>query len=117
MGEIELLRGLNHPNIVKYIGSFKTRSHLYIIMEVGVDRRMVLIARCHTSHVFDIRTGHRALSLAAVLREVDTDAHLCTQFMENGALSNIIKPSRFGCFPEPLVAMYISQVRHPPRYV
>ena len=28
--------------------------------------------------------------------------------MENGALSNIIKPSRFGCFPEPLVAMYIS---------
>lgn len=64
MGEIELLRGLNHPNIVKYIGSFKTRSHLYIIME----------------------------------------------FMENGALSNIIKPSRFGCFPEPLVAMYISQV-------
>lgn len=32
------------------------------------------------------------------------------QFMENGALSNIIKPSRFGCFPEPLVAMYISQV-------
>ncbi len=35
MGEIELLRGLNHPNIVKYIGSFKTRSHLYIIMEVG----------------------------------------------------------------------------------
>jgi serine/threonine protein kinase len=36
MGEIELLRGLNHPNIVKYIGSFKTRSHLYIIMEVGL---------------------------------------------------------------------------------
>lgn len=33
--------------------------------------------------------------------------------MENGALSNIIKPSRFGCFPEPLVAMYISQARHP----
>lgn len=44
---------------------------------------------------------------------VDTDADFCTQFMENGALSNIIKPSRFGCFPEPLVAMYISQARRP----
>ena len=32
MGEIELLRNLHHPNIVEYIGSFKTRSHLYIIM-------------------------------------------------------------------------------------
>ena len=33
MGEIELLKTLNHKNIVKYVGSFKTRSHLYIILE------------------------------------------------------------------------------------
>lgn len=33
MGEIELLKTLNHENIVKYIGSFKTRHHLYIILE------------------------------------------------------------------------------------
>ncbi len=33
MGEIELLRTLNHKNIVKYHGSFKTRTHLYIILE------------------------------------------------------------------------------------
>lgn len=26
--EIDLLKGLDHANIVKYIGSFKTRSHL-----------------------------------------------------------------------------------------
>ena len=65
MGEIELLRNLHHPNIVEYIGSFKTRSHLYIIME----------------------------------------------FMENGALSSIIKPNKFGPFPESLAAAYISQVR------
>lgn len=64
MGEIELLRNLHHPNIVEYIGSFKTRTHLYIIME----------------------------------------------FMENGALSSVIKPNKFGTFPEPLAAAYISQV-------
>jgi serine/threonine protein kinase len=64
MGEIELLKTLNHKNIVKYIGSFKSRTHLYIILE----------------------------------------------FMENGALSAIIKPNRFGVFPETLVAVYIAQV-------
>ena len=64
MGEIELLKNLNHQNIVKYIGSFKTRSHLYIILE----------------------------------------------FMENGALSTHIKPSKFGAFPESLVAVFIQQV-------
>jgi serine/threonine protein kinase len=64
MGEIDLLKTLNHKNIVKYIGSFKSRSHLYIILE----------------------------------------------FMENGALSSVIKPNRFGVFPETLVAIYITQV-------
>lgn len=64
MGEIDLLKTLNHNNIVKYIGSFKTRNHLYIILE----------------------------------------------FMENGALSSVIKPTRFGVFPETLVAIYIAQV-------
>lgn len=64
MGEIELLKTLNHKNIVKYVGSFKTRSHLYIILE----------------------------------------------FMENGALSAIIKPNSFGVFPETLIAVYIAQV-------
>mmetsp|Transcript_5084 Transcript_5084/g.11041 ORF Transcript_5084/g.11041 Transcript_5084/m.11041 type:complete len:1296 (+) Transcript_5084:141-4028(+) len=33
MGEIDLLKTLNHKNIVKYIGYFKTRTHLYIILE------------------------------------------------------------------------------------
>jgi serine/threonine protein kinase len=64
MGEIDLLKTLNHKNIVKYIGSFKTRTHLYIILE----------------------------------------------FMENGSLSSVIKPNRFGVFPESLVAIYIAQV-------
>ena len=64
IGEIDLLKTLNHKNIVKYIGSFKTRTHLYIILE----------------------------------------------YMENGSLSSVIKPNRFGVFPESLVAIYIAQV-------
>eukprot|EP00958_Prasinococcus_capsulatus_P019090 scaffold2299_cov359-Prasinococcus_capsulatus_cf.AAC.4 len=64
MLEIDLLKALNHKNIVKYLGSFKTKSHLYIILE----------------------------------------------FVENGALSNSIKPTKFGAFPESLVALYAAQV-------
>ena len=64
MGEIELLKSLDHKNIVKYIGSFKTRTHLYIILE----------------------------------------------YMDNGSLASIIKPNKFGVFPEALVAVYIAQV-------
>ena len=64
MGEIELLKNLNHQNIVQYLGYYKTRSHLYIILE----------------------------------------------YMENGALSSVIKPHKYGAFPESLVAVYIAQV-------
>lgn len=64
MQEIDLLKNLNHKNIVKYLGSLKTRSHLHIILE----------------------------------------------YVENGSLANIIKPNKFGPFPESLVAVYISQV-------
>jgi len=30
--------------------------------------------------------------------------------VENGSLANIIKPNKFGPFPESLVAVYIAQV-------
>ena len=72
MGEIELLKNLNHKNIVKYLGSFKTRTHLHIILE----------------------------------------------YMENGSLASIIKPNKFGAFPESLVAVYIAQVsQHSPQNI
>ncbi|KAJ8747290.1 hypothetical protein K2173_011555 [Erythroxylum novogranatense] len=64
MQEIDLLKNLNHKNIVKYLGSLKTRTHLFIILE----------------------------------------------YVENGSLANIIKPNKFGPFPESLVAVYIAQV-------
>ncbi|KAH9307044.1 hypothetical protein KI387_011448 [Taxus chinensis] len=64
MQEIDLLKNLNHKNIVKYRGSFKTKTHLYIILE----------------------------------------------YVENGSLASIIKPNKFGAFPESLVAVYITQV-------
>ena len=34
MGEVELLKSLNHRNVVQYLGSFQTRQYLYIIMEL-----------------------------------------------------------------------------------
>ncbi|TYG52929.1 hypothetical protein ES288_D09G068200v1 [Gossypium darwinii] len=55
---------LNHKNIVKYLGSLKTTTHLHIILE----------------------------------------------YVENGSLANIIKPNKFGPFPESLVVVYIAQV-------
>ncbi|XP_015575813.1 MAP3K epsilon protein kinase 1 isoform X2 [Ricinus communis] len=64
MQEIDLLKNLNHKNIVKYLGSSKTKTHLHIILE----------------------------------------------YVENGSLANIIKPNKFGPFPESLVAVYIAQV-------
>ena len=32
------------------------------------------------------------------------------RYVENGSLANIIKPNKFGPFPESLVAVYIAQV-------
>ncbi|XP_029121502.1 MAP3K epsilon protein kinase 1 isoform X3 [Elaeis guineensis] len=64
MQEIDLLKNLNHKNIVKYLGSLKTKTHLHIILE----------------------------------------------YVENGSLANIIRPNKFGPFPESLVAVYIAQV-------
>ncbi|KAF5737927.1 Mitogen-activated protein kinase kinase kinase 7 [Tripterygium wilfordii] len=62
--DLNVIMNLNHKNIVKYLGSLKTRTHLHIILE----------------------------------------------YVENGSLANIIKPNKFGPFPESLVAVYISQV-------
>ena len=64
VGEIDLLKNLRHKNIVKYIGSFKTKTHLSIILE----------------------------------------------YMEKGSLADVIRPAKFGAFPESLAAVYIAQV-------
>ncbi|PPD97932.1 hypothetical protein GOBAR_DD05005 [Gossypium barbadense] len=62
--DLNIIMNLNHKNIVKYLGSSKTKAHLHIILE----------------------------------------------YVENGSLANIIKPNKFGPFPESLVAVYIAQV-------
>ncbi|URD82610.1 hypothetical protein MUK42_19066 [Musa troglodytarum] len=62
--DLNIIMNLNHKNIVKYLGSIKTKTHLHIILE----------------------------------------------YVENGSLANIIKPNKFGPFPESLVAVYIAQV-------
>ncbi|KAF3336305.1 serine/threonine-protein kinase sepA-like protein [Carex littledalei] len=61
--DLSIIMNLNHKNIVKYLGSLKTKAHLHIILE----------------------------------------------YVENGSLANIIKPNKFGPFPESLVAVYITQ--------
>ncbi|RDX60433.1 MAP3K epsilon protein kinase 1, partial [Mucuna pruriens] len=61
--DLNIIMNLNHKNIVKYLGSSKTKSHLHIVLE----------------------------------------------YVENGSLANIIKPNKFGPFPESLVAVYIAQ--------
>ena len=66
MTEIDLLKNLNHRNIVKYIGSYKTKAHLFIILE----------------------------------------------YMQQGALSQLIKSNSYGVLSEPVAAAYISQVLH-----
>lgn len=71
MGEIELLKDLNHKHIVKYFDSIKTRNHLYIVLE----------------------------------------------YMENGSLADVIKPSNFGTFSEDLVSVYIAQVLEGLKYL
>lgn len=39
------------------------------------------------------------------------DLHaLSCRYVENGALASIIKPNKFGAFPESLTAVYIAQV-------
>ncbi|KAK6921449.1 Protein kinase domain [Dillenia turbinata] len=62
--DLSIIMNLNHKNIVKYLGSLKTKTHLHIILE----------------------------------------------YVENSSLANIIKPNKFGPFPEQLVAVYIAQV-------
>lgn len=64
MLEIDLLKNLDHDNIVKYLGFYKTRSHLDILLE----------------------------------------------YMEQGALSQLIKRDKWGVLPEPMISAFISQV-------
>jgi serine/threonine protein kinase len=37
--EVELMRGLNHPAIVKYVGACETKGHLNIVLEYVLSRR------------------------------------------------------------------------------
>ena len=65
MGEIELLRNLHHPNIVEYIGSFKTRSHLYIIMVRSCAQASCQFSSHHVRQALTSPSAGRALSMNA----------------------------------------------------
>ncbi|KAH0543610.1 hypothetical protein FGG08_002048 [Glutinoglossum americanum] len=85
MLEIDLLKNLNHPNIVKYHGFVKNAESLYIILEY----------REHLSPRFSSGHGIRLTGL---------------RYCENGSLHSICK--NFGKFPENLVGLYMSQALH-----
>eukprot|EP00798_Chlamydomonas_sp_ICE-L_P022122 gene22122-29182_t len=53
MGEIDLLKTLNHSNIVKYQGSFKSRTHLYIILEYMENGSLANVIRPNKYGTFD----------------------------------------------------------------
>ncbi|TIC31126.1 Pkinase-domain-containing protein [Wallemia mellicola] len=74
MSEIDLLKNLHHPRIVRYGGFVKTKDALYSKLSLLIDLQYLIKFR----------------------------------YCENGSLASISK--RFGKFPEPLVAVYISQV-------
>lgn len=42
--------------------------------------------------------------------EYSHNSFIFLRYVENGSLANIIKPNKFGAFPESLVAVYIAQV-------
>jgi serine/threonine protein kinase len=136
MNEVELLRALNHRNIVKYLGSFRSKSHLVRRLGEGINRTLMRICMCSPGggggiqqltrtmpqctclipHVSCSRGDWRCVSAFAdnfalihTLRRYALQ-YIILEFMENGALSNVIKQNKFGPFPETLVAVYIQQV-------
>lgn len=113
--EIDLLRALNHRNIVQYLGACKARprrrpSSSPPFCPPPPDPQP---ERPLTPQTVPLRLHPR---LPAPAQRPQTKGHLyiVMEYMENGSLSAIIKPNRFGAFPESLVAVYIGQARPSP---
>lgn len=94
--EIDLLRGLNHRNVVQYLGTVKARR-----------RRSPALPRRPTS---PLSPPAVARSDARWVAQTKSFLYIILEYVENGSLSAIIKPAKFGAFPESLVAVYITQV-------
>ncbi|KAK2739121.1 hypothetical protein FQN57_006687 [Myotisia sp. PD_48] len=95
MQEIDLLKNLDHPNIVKYHGFVKSAETLNIILEYE--------NRHHPIDILISTPNYFSFALA------DRNA-LPLRYCENGSLHSIAK--NFGRFPENLVGLYMSQVLH-----
>lgn len=87
---------MNHPNIVQYIDTIRTKDYLHIVLEY-----VLLSLNVHCS------------ILICCLNS--TLSSLYCRYMENGSLSNVIK--KFGSFSESLTAIYVTQVLRGLRYL
>jgi serine/threonine protein kinase len=88
------MRQLNHPNIVQYIDTIRTKDYLHIVLE----------------YVFHTLSHVNLIQLKRIIAVL-----LRFRYMENGSLSNVIK--KFGSFSESLTAIYVTQVLRGLRYL
>ncbi|CAI5489387.1 unnamed protein product [Closterium sp. Naga37s-1] len=107
----------NHKNIVKYLGSIKTKTHLFILLELRALCHLLSCSRHRLQQNSPLPpSSHRILSPhpLAPSSHPNLSIHCIPmsthRFVENGSLAGIIKPNRFGPFPECLVAVYTAQV-------
>ena len=50
--EVDLLKGLDHRNVVRYLASLKTRSHIYIVMELVENGSIASLVKSNKFKVF-----------------------------------------------------------------
>jgi serine/threonine protein kinase len=91
--EIDLLKKLNHANIVKYIDSIRTEHHLHIVLE--------------------FMENGKGEEQAGPTRSCDCGPD--TLMTWPGSLAGVCK--KFGNFSESLAAIYITQVLHGLQYL
>ena len=125
MNEVELLRNLNPRNIVKYLGSFRSKTHLVRAGRRGARGRAGAASGANCLQTVETFRRHARAAHPAAPADWPATATCCArcalptpaarqyiilEYMENGALSTIIKANKFGPFPESLVAVYTQQV-------
>jgi serine/threonine protein kinase len=91
--EIDLMKKLNHPNIVKYVDTIRTEGYLYVVLEYATS----------------------SLSLSSSPPSPLPLLLICLRFMENGSLQTTLRKT--GRFSESVAAIYIVQILRGLKYL